>query len=69
MYQLLKGLAFCHSRNVLHRDLKPQNLLINRVDDRLVSLLEQLNETSLDTKQVSFGADETFRVLSSRTVN
>lgn len=31
MYQLLKGLAFCHSRNVLHRDLKPQNLLINRV--------------------------------------
>ncbi|TWW73808.1 Cyclin-dependent-like kinase 5 [Takifugu flavidus] len=30
MHQLLKGLAFCHSRNVLHRDLKPQNLLINR---------------------------------------
>uniref|UniRef100_A0A6I8P8C6 Cell division protein kinase 5 n=1 Tax=Ornithorhynchus anatinus TaxID=9258 RepID=A0A6I8P8C6_ORNAN len=28
--QLLKGLGFCHSRNVLHRDLKPQNLLINR---------------------------------------
>uniref|UniRef100_A0A8C3S5Z2 Cell division protein kinase 5 n=1 Tax=Chelydra serpentina TaxID=8475 RepID=A0A8C3S5Z2_CHESE len=33
MFQLLKGLAFCHSRNVLHRDLKPQNLLINRVSD------------------------------------
>ena len=30
MYQLLKGLAFCHQQNVLHRDLKPQNLLINR---------------------------------------
>ncbi|XP_077159650.1 cyclin-dependent kinase 5 isoform X3 [Paroedura picta] len=30
MFQLLKGLGFCHSRNVLHRDLKPQNLLINR---------------------------------------
>ncbi|CAE7083047.1 unnamed protein product [Rhizoctonia solani] len=30
MYQLLKGTAFCHDNRVLHRDLKPQNLLINR---------------------------------------
>lgn len=30
LYQLLKGIAFCHQHRVLHRDLKPQNLLINR---------------------------------------
>lgn len=29
MWQLLRGIAFCHDNRVLHRDLKPQNLLIN----------------------------------------
>lgn len=28
-YQLLEGIAYCHTHRVLHRDLKPQNLLID----------------------------------------
>lgn len=35
LFQLLRGIAYCHQHRVLHRDLKPQNLLINRVDGEL----------------------------------
>lgn len=30
MWQLLQGLAYCHAHRVLHRDLKLQNLLVDR---------------------------------------
>jgi serine/threonine protein kinase len=28
-HQVLRGLKFIHSANVLHRDMKPSNLLVN----------------------------------------
>lgn len=31
LFQLLRGLTYCHKRRVLHRDVKPQNLLIRLV--------------------------------------
>merc|ERR1719197_2023245 len=33
MYQLVRGMDFCHRRGIMHRDLKPQNLLINRAGE------------------------------------
>ena len=38
IYQILQGLAFCHHHQILHRDIKPQNILINK--DRTVKLAD-----------------------------
>ncbi|KAG6555738.1 hypothetical protein Mapa_002977 [Marchantia paleacea] len=35
MYQILLGVHYCHQNNVMHRDLKPQNLLIDKASLRL----------------------------------
>ncbi|XP_072390820.1 cyclin-dependent kinase 14 isoform X1 [Diabrotica undecimpunctata] len=33
LFQLLRGLLYCHKRRVLHRDVKPQNLLISEIGE------------------------------------
>jgi len=38
VYQLIKGIHLCHAVGILHRDLKPQNLLIE--DNRIVKVAD-----------------------------
>lgn len=39
VYQILQGLLFCHLRRVIHRDLKPQNLLVD-VTGKIIKLAD-----------------------------
>ncbi|KAF8567586.1 hypothetical protein P879_01234 [Paragonimus westermani] len=39
MYQMLQGLLFCHGRRVIHRDLKPQNILVD-IGRKIVKLAD-----------------------------
>lgn len=29
-HQIIRGIYYCHAHRILHRDLKPQNLLIDK---------------------------------------
>uniref|UniRef100_G3VZB3 cyclin-dependent kinase n=1 Tax=Sarcophilus harrisii TaxID=9305 RepID=G3VZB3_SARHA len=51
--KLLRGLAYCHRQKVLHRDLKPQNLLINERGELKLADFGLARAKSIPTKTYS----------------
>lgn len=55
LYQILRGLKYVHSANVLHRDLKPSNLFLNANCDLKIAdfgLARTTSETDFMTEYV-----------------
>lgn len=53
MFQLLRGLHYCHQKRILHRDLKPQNLLISNTGELKLADFGLARAKSVPTKTFS----------------
>lgn len=70
IYQILMAVEFCHQHNIIHRDLKLQNILLNTLDSTLYAYLCDFGiskQTEFSTQSVlgtySYMAPEIFEAL------
>lgn len=48
IYELLKALDFCHSKGIMHRDVKPHNVMIDHEKKKVSTRLSSLYDTNTD---------------------
>lgn len=49
IFELLKALDFCHSKGIMHRDVKPHNVMIDHEKREVSSSLERAKHNSRKT--------------------
>lgn len=54
MFQMFDAIAFCHTNRILHRDLKPQNLLVDASGNIKVSCLYLMDFVRFKLKILKF---------------
>lgn len=62
LQQILRGVAFCHSRSVLHRDIKSQNVLLTEEGQAKVADFGLARLRDLDAEQAGRAAQYTHAV-------
>jgi len=70
IYQILCGLKYIHSANVLHRDLKPGNLLVNADCELKICDFGLARGFSLDPEENAgymTGKNQVWKAIDSRT--